>query len=746
MNESLLRATRSAPVHYEHPGAPGPAFVAPPTPYREYFAIVRRHKFFIALVTCLCALAGHVYLQLAPKVYQASMLVQVEENPAPAERLLGETANAQDLRAATATELEVLRSRMVVSSAVDRLRLFIEVRPRYLPLIGQWLAARHEGLSAPVGGYVWGDESATVPQFEVPPALMGRPFTLTAGTGQTYVLASDDAALRLAGRVGVAQRWASAGGEIALTVSALHARPGARFTLRRFARLASIENLQQNLLIAEQGKQSGVIGVRLEGSDPERLARILKEIGRQYISQNEERRAVGAGKALAFLDQQLPALKQSMEAAELRYNRMRKQLGSIDLGEEAKGLLERAGAAHIKLMELTQKQTELAGRYANDHPMMVTVNEQLDALNRDSAILGARIKRLPQVEQEIVRLGRDMKVSTEVYTAALSNAQQLQLSAAKRVGNVRLLDGVETPVIPAGPRPHLVVGAAALLGLLLATLAACVHKRWQGRVDEPYEVEQQLGLAVLAAIPHSARQRRLSARLAGKTPSPGPALLQLAMPDDDAVESLRRLRALLQRALAEADKPIVVIAGPGAGVGKSFVAANLAALLASAGTRVLLVDADLRGGRLHRVLAAERGPGLAEYLAGHCPAQQIVRAAVLPHLDLIPAGELPLEPAELLAQDRLRQLLRSAMPEYDCVVVDTAPVLSVSDALSIAALGAVTLNVARSGVTTIAEIEEATRQLRQAGARMAGVIVNGLRSRPSRKRYRARAGRRAPAA
>ena len=744
MNESLLRATRSAPVHHEHPAAPGPAFVIRPTPYREYFAIVRRHKFFIALLTCLCALAGYVYLQLAPETYQASMLVQVEQTPAPAGRLPGEMANAQDLRAATATELEVLRSRMVVASAVDRLRLFIEVRPRYLPVIGQWLAARHQGLSEPVGGYVWGAESAIVPQFDVPPSLMGRPFTLTVGPGQTYVLANDDTGLRLAGRVGTATRWTSARGDIALTVSALHARPGARFTLRRFARLASIETLQQNLLIAEQGKQSGVIGIRLEGSDPERLASILKEIGRHYISQNEQRRAAGAGRAFAFLDQQLPALKQSMESAELRYNRMRKQLGSIDLGEEAKVLLQRAGTAHVELMELTQKQTELAGHYASDHPMMVTVNKQLDALNRDIAALSGRIKRLPQVEQEIVRLGRDVKVSTEVYTAALSDAQQLRLSAAQRVGNVRLLDGVETPVRPVGPRPHLVVGAAALLGLLLATLAACVRKSWQGRIDEPYEVEQQLGLAVVAAIPHSAGQRRLSATLARKETSPGPALLQLAMPEDDAVESLRRLRSLLRRALAAAETPIVVIAGPGAGVGTSFVAANLAALLAAAGKRVLLVDADLRGGHLHRILAAERGPGLAEYLAGRCPAQQIVRAGVLPHMDLIPAGELPSDPAELLAQDGLRQLLRSATSDYDCVVVDTAPVLSVSDALAIAALGAVTLNVVRSGLTTIAEIEEATRQLRQAGARMAGVIVNGLRSRSSRNRYRD--GRRAPAA
>jgi tyrosine-protein kinase Etk/Wzc len=213
---------------------------------------------------------------------------------------------------------------------------------------------------------------------------------------------------------------------------------------------------------------------------------------------------------------------------------------------------------------------------------------------------------------------------------------------------------------------------------------------------------------------------------------PGPALLQLATPQDGALESLRRVRTLVQRALPVLDHPVIVITGPGARVGRTFVAANLAALLAATGRQVLLVDADLRAGCLHRALAAEGGPGLAEFLTGQHDAAAIVRAQVLPHVDLIPAGAPHPNPADLLAQDRLAALLQAVAQRYDYVVVDTSPLLTAADAQAVAALGAATICVVRNRVTSAVEIEEAARQLRQAGAPIAGFILNACRLRPAR--------------
>jgi tyrosine-protein kinase Etk/Wzc len=724
-NELLLPAARIPALAHDGAAAAGPAPEWGPTPYRKYADIVRAHKLAIALATVSCGFAGYLAAHLRPPVYQASMLVQVDDTPAPTERLLGEAAAERDLRAATAPELEVLRSRRVVARAVDELYLFIDARPRYLPLVGRWLAARSTELSGPglpgmpgLPGYVWGAESITAPRFEVPSSLTGRPFVLTAGPGRSYILANDRLGVRLAGRVGEPAHWVTPHGEVALTVGSLHARPGAQFLVQRSARLDSIEGLQRSLRIEEQGKQSGVIRVSLEGSDPEQLALTLNEIGLQYILQNEERRSASAQKALAFLERELPAMKQSVEDAESDYHLARKRLGSVDLGGEAGELLRQAGAVQARLADLTQKRTELATRYGEGHPMMAAIAPQIGELNGELAALRARAGRLPQVEQDIVRLSRDVKVGTEVYTAALSGTRQLRLAAANRSGNARLLDPAETPVRPVDAQPQLFAAAAALLGMLLSILGACMRSRWQPRVDTPEVLERELGLAVAVAIPHSAAQWYS-----------GAALLQLASPDDGAIESLRRLRALLQRALTDAEQRIVVIAGARPGVGSSFVAANLAAVLAAAGKRVLLVDADLRGGHLHRTFAEPRAPGLADCLAGQLDPQDVVRMEVAPHLDLLTTGTLPSHPGELLAQNRLRELLRSASLCYDYVVVDTAPVLTASDCLAVAPLGALTLAVARSGVTGAADIGDACRQLRQAGAQLAGVVVNGRRGR-----------------
>lgn len=742
MNESLLRMPLPAPGAHDAaaPGAAPPDPQLHPHPYWTCVDILRSHRLFIALATCLFALLGYLATRLAAPEYQASMLVQVDEAAAPTDRLLGETPSPADVRAATAPEIEVMRSRFVVAHAVDSLNLFIEAGPRYLPLAGRWLAARSDTLSEPflpdLAGYVWGAERVTVARFEVPATMFGSAFELRTGKDRAYLLVNRDAGLRLAGRVGEAARWRTPHGEIALTVSDLRARPGARFQLRRFARLDSIEHLQRDLDIAEQGKQSGVIRVGLKGEDPERLALILDEIGRQYLRQNEERRSAGAGRALAFVEQQLPGLKQAVESAESSHNRMRNRLGSVDLGEEARTLLQQAGAAQARLLDLQQRRTELSSRYAADHPLMVAANEQIEAVERDMALLNARTRRLPQVEQDIVRLARDVKVSTEVYTAALASAQQLRLSAANRVGNARLLDRAEVPASPIPPRTALITGAAAALGLVLATLAAGMRQRWQWRVRAPAELVQRLGLTVAAVLPHSAAQRALAGASASSSVPPSapataplPTLLHLVRPDDGAVEGLRRLRPLLHRTLAGADNRVVLVTGPGAGTGKSFVAANLAAVLGAAGKRVLLVDADLRTGRLQRAFGCAPGPGLAEYLAGAAALPDILRTQVLPHVDLVAAGTPPSDPAELLAGDAMRALLHSLAPAYDCVLIDTAPVLAASDALALAALAAVTLNVVRSGVTTAAETDESMRQLRMAGAQVAGVILNGWRPR-----------------
>ncbi|MBK4736706.1 polysaccharide biosynthesis tyrosine autokinase [Noviherbaspirillum pedocola] len=701
--------------------------------YQKLFTAARTSKLLIAGSVCISALIGGAYAYFAAPVYQASVLIQIEDQPQPTDRMLGELSRTLDLHGATAPELEVLRSRMVLARAVDELDLSLEAKPKRFPLIGARLAKDEHDLLKPGlfghGGYAWGAERIVVSDFRVPAAFEGRRFTLTAGHDESYTLIDEDGAMRLAGRVGMPMHWDTNQGGIDLLVRQLHGRAGVDFVLRREARLESIEALQRALKIAERGKQSGVVSVALEGTDAQRTAKVLNEVARQYLRQNEDRKAEGAEKSLAVLDRQLPELKLSLESSEANLNRLRHRLGTIDLGEEAKGLLQLSVTAQTKMMELTQRKQELSARFTEEHPYMLAANQQIRSLNQEMTDVNRRIRNLPAVEQEVVRLSRDVKVNTDVYTSVLATAQQLRLASASRIGNVRLLDAAETPVNPTQPRPGQILAASAAAGLLLGLFAASARKIYTGKVDGPSEVERQFGLTVSVAIPHSAKQRALSAHGLAASDAHMPTLLQHVTPDDNAIESLRRFRTAMQHSLRNCSNNIIVITGPTEGVGKSFVAANLAGVLASVGKKVLLIDADLRTGYLHRSFGVPRELGLAEYLEGSLEGKDAIRRQVLERVDFIPTGALPRDPAELLASENLHRLLLQEGARYDHVIVDTAPVLLVSDALTVAAGAAATFHIVRSGVTTSAEIEEATRQLNQAGAHLAGVVMNDCRMR-----------------
>jgi tyrosine-protein kinase Etk/Wzc len=210
-------------------------------------------------------------------------------------------------------------------------------------------------------------------------------------------------------------------------------------------------------------------------------------------------------------------------------------------------------------------------------------------------------------------------------------------------------------------------------------------------------------------------------------------VLALRAPADLAVESLRSLRTALLYSLIEARSNVVAMAGPSPAIGTSFVAFNLAQLLADSGQRTLLVDGDLRDGHLHSVAGFERGPGLSELLAGGDLAPAVRR--VSDGLDLLTAGRVPPNPSELLMGPRFRDLIDRASREYQLVVIDTPPILAVTDAAIIARQAGVTLVVLRPGQHPMRDATLAVRRLSQSGVRPAGIVLNDVRRGASAAAY-----------
>lgn len=701
----------------------------------ELLDVVLDSRWLIAAVFLLVVLLGGAYAVLSTPVYEANTLIQVEESKgANAGSLLGDAASLFEIRSPATAEIEILRSRLVVGQAVQNLQLDLNVTPKYLPVVGRWLASRAKEPSPPgfagLPGYVTGNESLKVITFDVPQAFVGKQFSVVL-TQQGYSLMSPDEVLVAQGVVGQPLEFSIGAGKGMLLVAEAAGKPGAEFYLSRYSRLSVIQQLQSSLVIAEQGRQSGVIRASVEGDDPARIARVLNEIGTLYVRQNVQRKSAEAEKSLGFLDTFLPQLKRQLEESENKFSEFRNRNGTFDLGNEAKVVLDQAVKLQTTLLELQQKKQELQARFTAEHPSVQTINAQIASVNGQLGMINSRVKVFPNVEQDMLRLTRDVKVNNELYVSLLNSLQQLRLVKEGKIGNVRVVDVAVTPERPVKPQRSLIVALAAVLGLFAGIVLAFIRNSLRPGIKDAADIEQRIGLSVFATVPHSEAQ--LVQAKAVKAKLPGAHLLAIASPKDPAVESLRSLRTALQFAMLEAANNIVLMTGPTPGIGKSFTSVNFAAVLGAAGKKVLLIDADLRKGHLNQFFGLPRQPGLSELISGTAQFANVLRKQVVPNVDFLSTGQLPPNPAELLTAAASQSLIQQIATAYDLVIIDTAPLLAASDTAILAPLAGVVFLVARAEVTSLGELQECSKRLAQSGVQPKGVVFNDVNI--SKRRY-----------
>ena len=730
---------------------PSLQYTAPPVPNADddvdissYLQTLLDQRRMIAGIALAFTVLGGVVAYTMTPTYEANLLIHVEEgSQKESKNILGDLNALFESKTAAPAEMELLRSRLVVSRAIDNLRLYIDAAPKYFPLIGRWIAGRNDGVSEPgllgVGGYAWGKEKIDVAQFNVPDVLQNLPFTVTTESDGAYRLRQPDKGIDLRGQVGVRLDGPTEFGPISLQITSIHGNPGVEFRLSRSSRLSAIESIQKGLKIAEQGKQSGVIMATLSGANAAVVGNVLNEIGREYVRQNAFRKTEEAQKSLALLDKQLPDLKRQLELSEARLNDYRNRNGTVDLGEEARISLQQSAAARLRKIDLEQRRADLLNRFTSEHPAVIGINRQIQAINGEIRTIAEHIRKLPAVEQEVLRLSRDVKVNTDLYTALLDTAQQLRVITLGKGSNVRLVDNAMVPEKPISPNRPKIIAIALLLGLIAGIVYAFARKLLRGSIEDPTEIEKLFGVPVFVTIPHSKMQADLFAETGGK--SKRLPLLARSAPTDVAVESLRNFRAALQFSLPRARNNIVLIAGPTSGMGKTFASVNLATLLASSGKRVLLIDADFRNGHLHRYFEIGRQSGLSDFLTGSCRVEQIIHRSVMENLDFIPTGSLPPSPAELLLRPAFAGLMKGLSEQYDVVLLDATPILPVADTLIIGAhVGSIYI-MTRAGITTPGELSESIKRLLHAGLVPNGVLFNDLKVRPGRYGYGYKYGR-----
>ena len=701
----------------------------------QLFGILVDRWVLIFGTTALFGLGGIFYALSAVPVFQADALVQVEEEQQGldvAAMLGGDLGTGGST---TKAEIEIIQSRMVLGEAVQRTGSDIAVTAERMPIIGSFLANLGLGLG-PLGsdyGYSWARDGITVTRFDVPDYALNLPHSIEFLDQGRFRLSLEGVPV-LEGRVG--QTATDEGGLYRVFVQSKSGPSAGSFAVTRMDRLSAIEELRERLVVAERGKDTGILSVTLDSTSRREAAETLQQIVQIFLKQNVDRLSEEAERQLAFLEKQIPNVRGELELSENNLNTYRARNDSVDLTFETQSLLEQLVRIENQLTELEFAEAEISQQFTKSHPRYEALLTKRARLNDEKSKLEARVNDLPATQQEVLRLTRDATVNQEIFVALLNSQQEMALVKAGTIGNIRILDPAATQPKPIKPRKALIAILATLLGGVLGVGWVLVARALHRGLENPDDLEE-LGLPVYASIPLavSGLRNRISRRRLFRKPSPAQLrrrdLVAVYEPADPVVEAVRGLRTALHFGLLESPNNRILVTGPSPGVGKSFVAANLAVTIAQGGQRVLLIDTDLRKGRLHKIFDIEK-PGLTEVLGQKItPVEAVQGIDNVEGLDVLTRGDTPPNPSELLLTPILCETLEWASGSYDTVIVDSPPVLAVTDAVIVGQLCGIALMIARFSESAHKEVMISANRLRQNGVNLRGSILNAVEKRAS---------------
>ena len=699
--------------------------------------IGKRYKYGILFITLLCTGISIFYAYSRIPVYRADALVQIEEKSAGFPGL-EEMSELLTQKVQSSTALQVIKSRRVLGVAVDQLNLRTHAQPVYFPLLGRELAYYFEKAGIEIdlpkdayfglGNYCWGGESIQVSHFSVETGEYIKAWRIHKTSINAYEVIDDNGRLVLTGKVGESARHLDSDyGWVEVFVAEMTGPVGASFELSRSARLAEINRIKEGLSVSERGKKTGVIELSYKDSSPILAQAIVDRVAQTYLRLNVEQRSQEAAQMLIFLDKQLPGMKDKLEQAEAVLNKHRQRVGTVNVGMEAQAALDGSARIEAQLSTLVLTQQELSRRFTPSHPRVIALEEKIRYLKGKLGHFNGKLKKLPKTEWESLKLSRDVKVASELYLTLLNKRQELMLAKAGTVGNVQIIDQAEVNLRPLGVGPAQVVARGVMLGLVLGGGLAFLLNSLRKELFDPKDVELKTGYSVFATVVKSADQ--VSLKMGHKSSGKMKGIQPLARfkPNDPAVEALRSLRTSLQFAQLEAKNNVIAISGPAPDIGKSFIAVNLATVLADSGKKVLLVDTDLRRGYLHHYFGQPRTPGLSDVITGQTRLSKSI-IVMEKNLHFMSTGTLPPNPSEILSSSKFAKVLSRASEYYDLVIVDTSPVLAVSDPIEVARHAGTLLLTLKSGQHSEREVNDAIKKFTQVGITVNGLVLNNVKN------------------
>lgn len=695
------------------------------------------------LACALLGLAlGVTYSRYVQPTYKTDALIQIDKKSQGVSAL---GANISELVGAEATpaetERELIKSRMVLAPVVSKLHLDIQVSDAEVGVLDRIAQSTISTQISTEDGVVLDTEEGAVQisSFTVPQAYENKTFNIVkTNSGFKLSIEKDELLETYTGNIATPTTIKTPEGDINISVESLPTA-GHNINLTKLSVPSAIENLSKVLSVSERGDKTGIVQLTLTGEDQKQVSRTLSNVVQSYIDQNLARGSEQTTTTIKFMESQIPQLKQKLEQSEEAFNKFREQYGTIDVSKEAEILLNESAQIERQLSELKLKQAELLTYYTTEHPLVVQINDQLAVLSARRQEIKETVTRMPDTQREFLQLSQDMDINREIYLTMLKNYEQLKIARAGEIGSVRVVDMPINTYKTIAPKKLQIWILALLLGTMLGTLIVFIKSLLRNLVKDPEQVEAKTGVPVIATIPRSKaainlmKSNKNSRRLLAMVDHDGLSYegikslrtsLMFAMPPVSKVASIF---GELEREEASKQGRIIVISGESPGIGKSFISSNLAETFSQLNKKVLIIDGDMRRGELHKIFTISQSNGLGDYLT---ETDAILASFIHPtsfeFIDFMPRGKHPNNPASLLSTNKFSNMLVQLVAIYDYIIIDTPPVLAVSDAIITAQYADKVLMVTRYNHSVEGQLAYAVKQMNKANVTVDGIVLNDM--------------------
>lgn len=684
--------------------------------------VLYQGKYWLLALAFLGLIIGAVVALGKTDSYDASLTLQIEPKT-PSIGLLG----GLDLfapKTSLQAEQSILLSRTVLQEAIDDLYLLNHSRPQRMPMVVRAIARVRPNAGIVnwflKKGYTRDSAKVMVSEFTTPfdsqnavydqqDQLSKINFRLETD-GARFALSLDGKKL-LEGAVG--ERISAEG--YSILVASTNVTQHSVFTLNKLSYAKVLQTLKKGISIAKQKGDGSIITLNYHSEDPQAGVALIDKMAEIYLRHNRKRSGAELAGSLEYLQQKLPEIKTELESSEAKLNSFRVASKTVDISAEAQALLDQMIDVEKSISTLKINSAEIQRKFTSNHPNYIAWQAQLAELGERKQQLQSRISKLPKTQQDIVIINRDVKLNNQIYAQMLERISELEVALAGVTGTASVLDSGVAFVKE--QKRLLIIIIAGLVGLMLAA-AGLLLRHFMRRGIKTDEQIQALGLSVYGILPLS----RLEKKSAGNQIN----ALALTAPDDMATEAIRSLRTSLHFAMLESKNKMVAITSAEPAAGKSFVALNLAILIAQSGAKTLLIDADMRRGRQHRQLAVENSQGFAGIIGRSASRESATFTNVggVENLDFIPRGILPPNPTELLMSKSFADLMDAVGAAYDYIIIDAPPILAVADAMIIGEYVGTTMLITRAEQTTTQEIRYALDRFKNVGLTIKGAVLN----------------------